>query len=270
MKSLASQQQALVDAIFDLRSGVAIKNIANYLIDTRGIRLKTYQSNAQALAQRALGAAYPVTTALLGHESFEALAHAYWHAHPPVKGDIVQWGETLPDFVRASDQLANEPYLSDVVHVEWAMHVSAALADKTADPTTFQWLMTGDPADLWLVLTPGSGAVRSQWPVASIMTAHLDGAPALADVGRKFGDGVAEDAIVWRMGHQPRVREALKGEADFLTAVLGGCSLGVALLQADELDFNAWLPMAVQTGLLLAVQATGMAPGLPQPKSTLT
>lgn len=254
MSTLATQQQALVDALFTWPPGIALKNIANYVIDTRGRGLKTYQFNGHALAERALQAAYPVLAQLLGDESFAALARAFWHTHPPGKGDLAQWGDALADFVRASEQLACEPYLPDVARVEWAMHASAGCADRDADPATFQWLMTGDPERLQLVLAPGCQVVCSQWPIASIVTAHLEGVPGFDDVGRKLIDGVAEDVVVWRLGLQPRLREAMVGEAGLLAALLAGDSLNTALLLSEGLDFNAWLPMAVQTGLLHGVQ----------------
>ena len=256
MSQLAMQQRALVNALFAADDG-ATEKIASYLMDTWGRGLKTYKANAQALAQRALGAAYPVVASLLGDESFAALASALWHAHPPVRGDMAQWGDALAGYVQDSRQLADEPYLADVARVEWAMHCCETLADRTPDPATFQYLMTADPDDLGLVLAPGSQASCRQWPVASIVTAHLDGGPTLEVAGRRLGDRIAEDAIVWRMGHQPRVREALPGEAAFIGALLEGCPLGAALLKTDALDFNAWLPMAAQTGLLLAVQPAG-------------
>ena len=75
MSLLAMQQRALVSALFAADDG-ATENVANYLMDTWGRGLKAYKANAQALAQRALGAAYPVVARLLGDESFAALASA--------------------------------------------------------------------------------------------------------------------------------------------------------------------------------------------------
>lgn len=260
MSRLATQQQALVGALFSLPSDNGIKKIANYVVDTGYRGLKAYQMNARALAERVLQSAYPVLAQLLGDESFAALARAFWHASPPVKGDLAQWGGVLADFVHASEQLADEPYLPDVARVEWAMHASAGRADRAADPATFQWLMTGDPERLRLVLAPGCQVVCSLWPVVSIITAHLADSPVFDGVSRKLNDRTAEDAVVWRMGHQPRVREALSGEAGLLAALRIGGSLDTALQSAPGLDFNAWLPLAVQTGLLLAVEPIGVDP----------
>lgn len=254
MTTLAAQQQALLAALFDRPSIDAIKNIAAHARFT-GVRgLKAYQTNGHAAAERSVQAAYPVLTQLLGAESLCALARAFWHAHPPARGDLAQWGGGLAEFMQASDQLVDEPYLPDVARVEWALHCSASAPDQASDPASFALLMQHDPADLQLLLVPGCAVVQSAWPVASILGAHLEQMPPLAEVGQRLRAGVAEAALVWRAGLRPRVREALVGEAAWINAHLGGCSLGAALDAAPALDFNVWLPLAVQTGLVLGAR----------------
>jgi len=204
-------------------------------------------------------AAYPVLTQLLGVESLSALARALWHAHPPLRGDLAQWGGELADFVRVSEQLATEPYLADVARVEWALHRSASAANPTPDHASFALLLQHDPAALQLRLAPGCVVVPSQWPVASIVGAHLEQTPGqhldLREVRLRLRAGVAEAAVIWRAELRPCVREAVAGEAAFVAALLDGLSLGAALDAAPTLDFNAWLAMAVQTRLLLGASA---------------
>nr|MDP2191081.1 DNA-binding domain-containing protein [Rhodoferax sp.] len=259
MSALASQQQALLDALFVWPPDDATKNIAFYTGNTWLRGLKVYQANGHALAERALQAAYPVLTQLLGQESLCALARSFWHAHPPVRGDLAQWGAELADFVRASEQLVGEPYLADVATVEWALHLSASAANQEADAASFVLLTQLDPSELQLRLAPGCAVVQSRWPVASIVAAHLnhrpDSDPGLREAGRRLRAGEAEAAVVWRAGLQSRVRAALAGEAAFVSALLDGLGLGDALDTAPALDFNAWLPLAVQTHLLLGAQA---------------
>ena len=298
MTALARQQQALLDTLFAWPPDKAMLNITNYVDCTRAIGLKGYQSNGHALAERTLRVAYPVLGQLLGADSLAALARAFWHAHPPVRGDLAQWGGDLAGFISASEQLTEEPYLADVAGVEWAMHTCAGCADSAPQPATFQLLVDHDPAALRLILAPGCAVLHSAWPVASIVTAHRHTnsdadahANAHADVhvaahgavkdpvdvdipahgrqpahalsrfdavGEKLRAGVAESVVVWRAGYQPQVREALPGEADLLAALRNRCSLDEAVQSAvqmpDSLDFNAWLPMAVQTGLLLGAE----------------
>jgi Putative DNA-binding domain len=276
MTGLAQQQQALLDALFAWPNDVATENIANYAYGTWARGLKAYQSHGHMLAERTLQAAYPVLAQLLGADSFAALARAFWHAYPPARGDLAQWGGDLAGFISASEQLREEPYLADVARVEWALHTCAGAADRAAEPATFQLLMAHDPAALRLVLAPGSAVLKSAWPVASIVTAHLlasvrtpgDGQglrhglshsptepeSGLAAAGAKLRARVAETAVVWRAGYQPQVREAVPGEAEILTALLDGRPLNDAVQRAKALDFNKWLSMAVQTGLLLAAE----------------
>ena len=256
MSPLAQQQQALLALLFDWPNDDASKKIAAYA-DTNWDRgQKVYQSNGHALACSALRAAYPVLAQLLGDESFDALARAFWHAQPPLRGDAAQWGGTLAQWVRASESLATEPYLADVASVEWALHRAASAADGLTDAASFALLTEHDPADLLLVLSPGCATLCSAWPVVSMVNAHLHQTPALAHVGQLLRDGVGQEALVWRSGLRPLMRDAQVGETAFVAALLAGQTLGDALDLAPDLDISAWLPMAVQTGLLLAVRLT--------------
>ncbi len=260
MSTLANQQQALLAVLFDWPSENAIKNIAAYASADWARGLKVYKSNGHALAQRGLQAAYPVLAQLLGDESFAALAQAFWHASPPQRGDVAQWGAALADFVRADAQLIDTPYLADVAAVEWALHGCASAADGVVDAASFALLNEQDPLSLQLRLAPGVAVLSSAWPIVSIVVAHRDATPDLADASQRVRAGVAESAIIWRAGLRPSVREALTDEVPFMTALLSGQTLGAALTQATELDIGAWLPRAVQSGLLLGVQVATAQP----------
>ena len=268
MSALAEQQQALLGALLSWPPDQAEAELADQVTGpwTRG--LKAYQANGHALAQRALGASYPVLAQLLGADSFAALARAFWHAHPPVRGDVTQWGGDLAEYLAHSDQLRDDPYLPDVARVEWALHRCACASDAQADAATFALLMAVDPAQLKLRLAPGCVLLPSGWPVASIMSAHLEGTPDFSEVGSRLAAGIAETALVWREGLRARVRLAVPGEEVLLAALLAGRPLGAALEGTPELDFSTWLEMAARTGLLLAVEAIGDAP--PQDTGDIT
>ncbi|NBW48493.1 MAG: hypothetical protein EBR49_00115 [Betaproteobacteria bacterium] len=255
MSTLAQQQQALVAALCDWPAEDAMKNIAARAIDPGARGLKAYQSNAHALAERALQAAYPVLTQLLGVESMGDLARAYWHAHPPVRGDVAQWGESLADFVASSSQLQDTPFLPDVARLEWALHSMATLENANSELNTLTLLSTQDSGMLCLRLSPGAAVQCSDWPVATIHAAHRENGPSFEEVGRLLQAKAGEDAVVWRQGFKPCVRVALEGEAVFLHALLAGRSLGEALDAVPHLDVSQWLTVAVQSGLLLAVHS---------------
>lgn len=255
MSPLARQQQLLLDALLAWPAADAIKILANEVQDSRGRGLKAYKANGRALAHSALHAAYPVVAQLVGDESFADLAHALWHAQPPARGDIAQWGEGLAGFLETSAQLQDEPYLPDVARVEWALHRCAGAPDAEPDLSTLTLLTTHEPEHLHVRLAPGCAVLRSVWPVASILGAHLEGSPSLQEAGAQLRRGEAQDAVVWRAGLRPRVRLALPGEADALQALLAADSLAAVLDAAPALDFSQWLPLAVQTGLVLGVDS---------------
>jgi hypothetical protein len=252
---LARQQQMLLDALLARPANDAMKTVAAHAIDARARGLKAYQANGHALAERALLGAYPVLAQLLGTESFADLARALWHAQPPTRGDVAQWGEGLAAFLAADTQLRDEPYLGDVARAEWALHRCASAADATPDLASLARLSSEDPDGLTLTLAPGCAVLPSAWPVAAILGAHTEGTPSLAEAGSLLRAGVAQDVLVWREGLRPRSRAALRGEGALVQALLEGVSLLQALQAAPDLDFGPWLPLAVQTGLVLGVRS---------------
>lgn len=251
MSDLAAQQQDMLRALFDWPAEDAIELIAVRAVNTWARGLKAYQTNGHMLAQRALSAAYPVVAQLLGEESLADLARALWHAQPPQRGDLALWGDELPLYLAKSRQLQDEPYLADVARAEWALHSCATAADALADPASLNLLTTEDPDQLALLLAPGCTVVRSAWPVASILGAHVHGTPSLADVGAELRAGVAQDVVVWRHGLHPQFRQALPGEAGLLEFLMADVSVGQALDQSSDLDFVQWFPQAVASQLVL-------------------
>lgn len=252
MSLLAKQQEALLQTLFAWPpSDVALHGLVRPHWE-RG--LQVYRANGHGLAMRALGAVYPVLAQLLGAESFSALARAFWHAQPPRRGDVTCWGEGVDAFLRGSDQVAQEPYLGDVAAVEWALHQCARAADRDPDPRSFALLIECQPEALALELAPGWSLVRSPWPVVAIVLAHLDGAPGFEELGRMLHAGVCQDAVVWRDGLRPSVRQALPGEAALLGALGAGASLAAALDAAPDLQLQAWLTLAAQGRFLLGAR----------------
>ena len=262
MTTLARQQQALLAALLEWPPQPAVRNLNGYAEGVgahpeRGF--KVYQANGHMLAERALRAAYPVLEQMLGAESFTELARAFWHACPPVHGDITVWGAHLAGFVGRSAQLQDEAFLPDVARAEWALHCCASAPDCDSNLTTLSLLTTEDPQNLCLTLAPGLVTLSSAWPLASLMLAHLESKPSFEEVGRQLRNPVPQEVVIWRSGFQPRLRLAMPGEATLLQALQTGAALGPALDTATGLDFSQWLPLAVQTGLVLgAYRSSGL------------
>jgi len=254
MSVLAEQQQALVRALDGPQDDASLSALPLQDAPSRLRGLQAYQGNAQALAHRALEAAFPVTSQLLGEENFSALAAAFWQSHPPQRGDMGWWGEALPGFMAAAAQLKDEPYLADVGRVEWALHRALFAADVAPDHASLSVLLETDPCDVHLTLASGVALVRSPYPVASIVNAHLVGKPDLAEAGEKLREHKQETALVWRPGFKPCARHEEPASADFIAALQAAPSLAAALEMAAPPEFAQWLSQAVQTGLVVGAR----------------
>lgn len=269
---LAQDQQTLLRAVLGGQGDVALRalvdsNASNPLgaaeksLTRRG--LQAYQSHGLALAERALGAAYPVIAQLLGDENFAALAQHFWRQQPPSCGDMAQWGEELANFLSAAPQLAAEPYLADVARVEWALHRASFAADASPDLASFACLSAEPPATPSLTFSPGVWLLASAFPVVSLINANrlpaADRRPALAQAAALLARGTGENVLVWREGFRAQVKCISAAEQTLLAALLAGVSLAAALTKAGcaeernsqpALDFTEWLAHAVKTSLV--------------------
>lgn len=224
---------------------------------TRG--LLAYRANAEAMAARALAAAYPTVAALVGDEAIKVIAGAHWHRCPPERGDLAHFGAMLPAALAADAELAELPHIADVARLDWAAHRCAAAADADAAVDGIERLGDTDPAALELVLRPGTAVVRSDWPIVMIHLAHDAAAQApdrFAAARAALARGESETAIVWRRGWRAAVACLTDAEARFTSALLASDPLAVALDAAgDGFDFESWLLRALQDGWLCAVRA---------------
>ena len=219
--------------------------------------LAAYRANAGALAERALAAAFPTLQQLLGEQAFGHLARAFWQRQPPQAGDMGLWGAALPAFIADAESLAEEPYLADVARLEWAVHEAERAADIGV-PQGLNLLATQDPANLWLLLAPGTAVLSSAHPVVSIWQAHRsEDDDRFAPVRVAFAAGLGENALVSRQAWRADVQPVAKAEGRFTSALLAGLSLAAALQESGVgFDFEAWLIAALQQQRLAAVATT--------------
>ncbi len=214
-----------------------------------------YRSNAGALAERALGAAFPTLAALVGAASFAALARHFWHTHPPVRGDVGAWGEALPSFIADSEQLADEPCLADSARLDWAVHAATRGADTPgAWPPALDALASTEPSQLRLQLAAGAAVVDSRWPIVTVWQAH-HGDESFDAVRAAFAAAREETALVWRDDAFAVHVEALDdADAAFTAAAISGLSLASALDAAGaSFSFERWLERALRSRWLMAL-----------------
>jgi hypothetical protein len=214
--------------------------------------LQAYEANAGASAERALAGTFPTVQALVGDESFAALARALWQSHPPRRGDLACFGETLPGFIAASEQLADVPYLADVARLEWQLAQAERAADVALDAPSLAALSELDPAVLHLDLAPCVALVDSPHAIVSVWQAHRPGDDLprrQADARAALARGDAEPALVWRAGWRAAVRTVDGAWARWTGALLRGDTLAEAFDAAgDDFSFEPWLAEALRNG----------------------
>lgn len=254
----AERQSALLAALFAASSDVALQT-APPLFGERGERLRrglaAYRSNAASIAERALAAAYPLLTRLVGADDGAALARALWLASPPRRGDLAEWGCDLPDFIETQADLAAWPYLADCARLDAALRRCEAAADADCDRASLALLAEHAPAALRLTLMPCVQLLASAWPIATLHAAHAhddaDDAAALAEARRAVAAGRAEQVVVARDGWRARVGTVEPAVYAWMAALQRGASVAEALAAAgDGFDFSAWLLQALQQGWL--------------------
>ena len=222
--------------------------------------LEAYRANAEAIAERALAAAFATVQAMVGADDFRRLARAFWQAQPPQRGDLGEWGDAFAAWLQAQPSMAPWPYLGDSARLDFALHRNERAADAVLDASSLALLESVDPSQLRIRLMPGTVLLRSAWPIASIHAAHQlagDAAErAFERVREAIAAGQGEDALVARRGWRGVVETMSADDARWTESLLAGASLANAFEQAGEgFDFAAWLQTAIRHGWVKDVVA---------------
>ena len=213
--------------------------------------LEAYRANAEALAERALSAVFATVQPMVGAENFQHLACEFWQAHPPLRGDMGEWGDQFPAWLDAHAAMARWPWLSDCARLDLALHHSERAADAVFDAASLALLESTDPALLALQWMPGTALLRSRWPIATIHAAHrVDDAnseAAFANVRVALDEERGEQVLVVRQGWRVQALLMTQLHADWTDSLLAGANLSAALDRAGEnFDFATWLGTALR------------------------
>jgi hypothetical protein len=251
------RQQALMSSLLTRDEG-GLQGWLSHAAPRRQRGMQAYQANAGASAERALAASFPTVQALMGEESFAAMSRAFWHANPPLRGDLAWFGEALPAFIADSEQLADVPYLGDVARLDWLLALAERAADGTAEPATLNLLAEIDPSALCIELMPGLAVLDSAYPVVSLWLAHQPGDEAATHRTRArnaLAASEGEQALVARAGWRGTVQAVDPASARWTHSLLRGDTLSQAMAEAGEgFEFDHWLVQALQRGWLMQVK----------------
>ena len=248
-----AQRQRVLLAAFGASAAAPPPELALRESNARALRgLEAYRANAEALAERALAAVYATIQALVGDDNFRHLAREHWHAFPPARGDMGEWGAEFPAWLGQHRAMAEWPYLADCARLDLARHLNERAADAVFDAASLALLGENDPTGLFIELMPGTALLRSAWPIATIHAAHQVDEESASDeafaaVRAALSAGRGEQVMVVRKGWRAVVQTLTFEQAEWTASLLEGASLAVALERTGEaFDFAAWLQTALR------------------------
>jgi hypothetical protein len=216
-------------------------------------RYGVYRNNVVVSLIDALAAVYPAVQRITGVEFFRAMARFHVRAAPPASPLLFEYGRDFPAFIEQYEYAQDMPWLADTARIEraWldAYHAADAPVLGAADPTSFPPERLAD-----LVFTPHSAArlVRSRYAAVTIFAANREPGPV-----EEIDAGQAEDALITRPAFEVIVRRLAPGEAEFLSALIAGRSLGEATSAAveacSEFDIGMGLATLIESGACASV-----------------
>ncbi len=224
--SAAAQQQALLDAVLGRGDALSTRGLPGVQGGAaRG--LQAYRGNAQGLAARTLASVYPRLQEALANNGFEAMAWTFWRRHPPVAGDLGQWGGALAEFLAAQQGMPDE--LVDLARLEWAVHEAEGAGDHELDAASLALLGTREPKQLRLRFR----------------------------AGLRLLDQSDSVWLIWRQGWRGVSMPLDAAAATFMQALMNGQDLDEALNEVNgigDFDFSNWLQLAMREGWLLRIE----------------
>ncbi len=239
---LAARQNALVAEIFNAPRS-----------SHRPSGMDIYRSNLIFSAARALTISYPVTSAMLGEQTIQALAVKLLQYSPPVMGDWAVWGAALADYIATTPLAREHPYLCDIATLEWQLHRRARVAVPDLNKLSLK-LLHEDLASIYLRLSPSITVMQSDFHCQALWQSHQQQAGEINFNSNLFNKLVSEIPATgyWLLQSQPRpkVRAIQQEEVYWLRGIQTGWSVDALLTHFPDFDFAPWLAGAIQHGLI--------------------
>ncbi|HVJ20685.1 MAG TPA: DNA-binding domain-containing protein [Polyangiaceae bacterium] len=203
---------------------------------------------------------FPGLSGILGQQSWERLAEAYFAEFAPVSYSLRDLGKDLPAFVARATFLEHRDLCSDMARLEWAYVEAFDAADVAPlEPAR----LAAIPDEAWesarLVLGPSLGLLRLRYPVASLrarLVQHPDESVAIPEPASTL-------LAVCRQGLQVRTHELTEPAFVLLEQLREGLPLVPAVesaarilsLSAEALapELGAWFASWAQHGIVVQV-----------------
>lgn len=219
-------------------------------------RIAIYRNTTTATLVRALRLSYPAVRSLVGPEFFEGSARLFIEQNPPLCAHLDSYGAAFPDFLAQMPQAASLAYLPDTARLEWAVNdVLHAPDTKPLDLARLAQLEQEEMEAVRFRPSPSVRLLRSTFPVDAIWRAVLTG-----DDSVLAGIDLATDPVwlyVRRTVSGVDVERIAEWQWRFTAALLSGCPLHLALVEAPDADADVWLASLLASGCFADINLPG-------------
>jgi hypothetical protein len=167
MRSLRSLQQNLQGYLLRQEATIFADIISTRV--TSSARLDIYRDGYFLRLLDALANDYPVLKTLVGAEKFTELGTRYINALPSVFRSVRWFGQQLPAFLRAQQDLVNQDWLPELAEFEWLLTEAFDEADLTCiDLTTMAAIAPDQWPTMFFTLHPSVRRFDLNWNVVTL------------------------------------------------------------------------------------------------------
>ena len=215
-------------------------------------RFDVYRNNVTVALIEALRAAFPVLGKLIGAQNFDHLAQQFVRAHPPDTPLMMHYGAALPAYLEAFAPLAHIAYLPDVARLELALRRSYHAADPPAfDPAYLGTLSPDALMAATLTLAAPVEIILSPWPLFDIWRFNTE-------VDAPKPRALAQPVLITRPAFDPEPHALTAPQADWITKIMSGATLGQAQDAAStvdpQFDLTPLLSLLIQSNAIADVK----------------
>jgi hypothetical protein len=214
--SLAKIQKDFSDHIFASQKKAILAQLP-YEKEEALERLQIYRNNVVGNFNSVLESTFEVVKKLVGEKYFYELSEKYAKKHPSLSGNLDDYGEFFPLFLKRNLAANKLPYLHEIANLEWLLH-RCYFASNSAefDVKEFQKLAPEKFFNLTFELHPSCVLLKSNFP---IFTIYQNSARKKNTV--KSGEFV----LVEKADGRPKINNLTAEEFIFLSEIAAGKNL---------------------------------------------
>ena len=212
-------------------------------------RFNVYRNNVIVGLVNALADTFPAVQRLVGETFFAAMARVYVQTEPPTSPLLFRYGAGFADFLETFEPVKSLPYLADVARLErsW-LDAYHATDSAILDPAELGAIAAEDLAGQRFKRHPAVAVIRSRFAAVSIFSANRSATPVSG-----IDPDVPEDGLITRGEHEVEIRRLPPGGAAFLSALIGGGTLGeaaeAAVAESEDFDLAAAIAAMLEAGV---------------------